>query len=102
MNPLIIHDFGVYMRVSQGKFLISKREKPSTTSERMKFDTSMSSKTNVSERVIAEFFPRECPHDMIIITNHSGVTTFEALRWLSKFEIGLVFLNFHGDLLSVC
>ncbi len=79
MNPLLISGFGNHIRVDKRRLVI----------------------VNKLDNYKFEFYPHQIPYDSIIIDGHTGNITFEAMRWLIKHDVSLIFLNWNGNLLSV-
>ena len=79
MNPLLISGFGTSINVEKAKLIIKNRLKNKNY----------------------EFAPHKIPHDSIILDNHSGVISFDAMKWLLKHDIQLSILNWNGNLLGV-
>jgi CRISPR-associated protein Cas1 len=46
------------------------------------------------------FAPRQCYYDSIVIENARGHVQLDALRWLSKHNIPIFFLDFNGETIS--
>jgi CRISPR-associated protein Cas1 len=55
---------------------------------------------NKLDHVHVEFFPHQCPHDLLVLGSPRGIVTLEALRWCSKQGIMITLLNWNGNLLS--
>jgi CRISP-associated protein Cas1 len=79
MNPLLISGFGNHISIDKRRLVI----------------------INKLDNYKFEFYPHQIPYDSIIIDGHTGNITFEAMRWLIKHDVSLVFLNWNGNLLSV-
>jgi CRISPR-associated protein Cas1 len=50
---------------------------------------------------IAEYEPRNFDFENVVLSNPNGVVTIAAMRWLSRNNIPILFMNFDGELLSV-
>ena len=79
MNPLLISGFGTSINVEKSKLIIQ----------------------NKLNNTKYEFYPHKIPHDNIILDNHSGNITFDAIKWLLKHDISLSILNWNGNLLGI-
>ena len=79
MNPLLISGFGTSINVEKAKLIIKNKLK----------DTKY------------EFYPHKIDHDSIILDGHTGVITFDSIKWLMKHNIQLTILNWNGNLLGV-
>ncbi len=78
MNPLLLSGFGIAINVDGRRLIIHDKVK--------------------NERLV--FYPHQIDYDSIIIDGHTGSITFEALRWLMKYDVHLSLLNWNGNLLS--
>lgn len=78
MNPLLISGFGNYISVDKRRLVI----------------------INKLDKYKFEFYPHQIPYDSIIVDGHTGNITFEAVRFLIKHDVSLIFLNWDGNLLS--
>ncbi|MBM3910148.1 MAG: CRISPR-associated endonuclease Cas1, partial [Thaumarchaeota archaeon] len=79
MNPLLISGFGTSINVEKSKLIIQ----------------------NKLNNTKYEFYPHKINHDNIILDNHSGNITFDAIKWLLKHDISLSILNWNGNLLGI-
>jgi CRISP-associated protein Cas1 len=78
LNPLLLSGFGTSISVDKRKLIIQNK----LANERL------------------EFYPHQISHDSIIIDDHTGSITFEAIRWLMKHDITVTMLNWNGNLLG--
>jgi len=76
MNPLLLTDFGISIDVNKAHLPIKQKES------------------------VMEFESHRIPYDYIVIDGHYGSISFEAMRWLSKYDVFIVLLNWNGNLLS--
>lgn len=86
MNPLHLAGFGVEIQASNAK---PHAELMITNGKR---------NNNITERHI--FLPRKIEYDSIILENCTGHISLAALRWLSKHNIPIFFLDFDGSTIS--
>ncbi len=86
MNPLHLSGFGVEIQASNAK---PHAELMITDGRR---------NNNISERYL--FLPRRIEYDSIILENCTGHISLGALRWLSKHNIPIFFLDFDGSTIS--
>jgi CRISPR-associated protein Cas1 len=78
MNPLLISGFGTSVNVDRRRLIIA----------------------NKLQGTRLEVWPHQAQFDSIVIDGHTGMISFEALRWLLKNGITLLTLNWNGRLLS--
>ncbi len=76
MNPLLLSGYGISIDVNKAHLTIKQKE------------------------TVMEFEPHRIPYDYIIIDGHYGSISFEAMSWLSKYDVFIVLLNWNGNLLS--
>jgi len=86
MNPLHLGGFGVEIQASNPK---PHAELMITNGRRSE---------SLPERYL--FLPRKIVYDSIILENCTGHVSLSALRWLSKHNIPIFFLNFDGSTIS--
>jgi len=86
MNPLHLSGWGVEVQASNSK---SHAELMITDGRR---------NNNIGERYL--FLPRRIEYDSIILENCTGHISLAALRWLSKHNIPVFFLDFDGSTIS--
>jgi CRISPR-associated protein Cas1 len=86
MNPLHLSGFGVEIQASNAK---PHAELMITDGRR---------DNNIGERYL--FLPRSIEYDSIILENCTGRISLAALRWLSKHNIPVFFLDFDGSTIS--
>ena len=79
MNPLLISGFGTSINVEKSKLIIQ----------------------NKLNNTKYEFYPHKINHDNIILDNHSGNISFDAIKWLLKHDIQISILNWNGNLLGI-
>ena len=79
MNPLLVSGFGTQINIEKRKLVIQNRLK--------------------DEKL--EFYPHKIDHDSIIVDGHTGIISFESMRWLLKHDISLAILNWNGNLLGI-
>ena len=86
MNPLHLSGFGVEILTSNPKphaelkITVGRKTNPTPTRYR--------------------FLPRTIEYDSIVLENASGQISLAALRWLSKHNIPIFFLDFNGETIS--
>ena len=86
MHPLHLSGFGVEILTSNPK-------------PHAELKITVGRKSNPSpERYL--FFPRRIEYDSIILENATGQISLAALRWLSKHNIPIFFLDFDGSIIS--
>jgi len=78
LNPLLVSGFGTSINVDKRKLIV----------------------TNKLQKSRLEFNPHKIEHDSIIIDGHTGIISFESMRWLMKHNIHLTLLNWDGNLLA--
>jgi CRISPR-associated protein Cas1 len=78
MQPLLISGFGTSVNVERRRLII----------------------TNKLQGTRLEVWPHQAQFDSIVVDVHSGMISFEALRWILKNGISLITLNWNGNLLS--
>jgi len=76
MNPLLLTGYGISIDVNKAHLTIKQKES------------------------VMEFEPHRIPYDYIIIDGHYGSISFEAMMWLSKYDVFIVLLNWNENLLS--
>lgn len=76
MNPLLLSGFGITIEVNKARLTVKQKDE------------------------IVEFEPHRMPYDSIVIDGHYGSVSFEAMRWLSKYDVSVILLNWNGNLLS--
>jgi len=76
MNPLLLSGYGISIDVNKAHLTVKQKEN------------------------VMEFEPHRIPYDYIVIDGHYGSVSFEAIRWLSKYDINIALLNWNGNLLS--
>jgi CRISPR-associated protein Cas1 len=86
MNPLHLSGLGVEIQASN----------PKPHAELMITDGRRNN--NIGERYL--FLPRRMEYDSIILENCTGHVSLAALRWLSKHNIPIFFLDFDGSIIS--
>ena len=86
MNPLHLAGFGVEILTSNPK-------------PHAELKITVGRKSNTS-RVRYLFPPRRIEYDSIILENATGQISLAALRWLSKHNIPIFFLDFDGSTIS--
>jgi hypothetical protein len=86
MNPLHLGGFGVEILTSNSK-------------PHAELKVTVGRKTNPSP-VRYVFLPRRMEYDSIILENATGQISLAALRWLSKHNIPVFFLDFDGSTIS--
>ena len=78
MNAILISGFGVAINVDKRRLVIVNR----------------------LENTRTEFMPHQIPFDALLLDNHSGTISLDALRWLVKMDVSVSLLNWNGALLS--
>ena len=86
MNPLHLSGWGVEIQASN----------PKPHAELMIRDGRQNE--DLPERYL--FLPRRIEYDSIILENSTGHISLAALRWLSKHNIPIFFLDFDGSIIS--
>jgi CRISPR-associated protein Cas1 len=86
MNPLHLSGFGVE--------ILTNNPKPHA-----ELKITVGRKTNPTP-IRYLFQPRTCEYDSIILENGTGQISLAALRWLSKHNIPIFFLDFNGEIIS--
>jgi len=76
MNPLLLSGYGISIDVNKAHLPIKQKES------------------------VMEFEPHRILYDYIVIDGHYGSISFDAMRWLSKYDISIALLNWNGSLLS--
>lgn len=81
MNPLVINDFGVTMRVWDNSLVIENKK---------------------LKKQYACLPPRASDYDTIVMgSHHTGSVSFDAIRWLSGHLIPVYFMSWNGHLDSI-
>lgn len=78
MKPLLLSGFGISLRVDKRRLIVENKLKGETTI----------------------FHPHQMDYDSIVVDGHTGMVTFEAVRWLMKHDVNLTLLNWNGELLG--
>ena len=79
MQPILLSGFGTSVNVDKRRLVIS----------------------NKLQGTRLEAWPHQAQFDSIVVDGHTGVISFEALRWLMKHDISVTMLNWNGNMLSV-
>jgi len=75
MNSLLLSGYGISIDVKKAHITIKQKE------------------------IVMEFKPHRIPYDYIVIDGHYGSISLEAMRWLSKYDVFIVLLNWNENLL---
>jgi CRISPR-associated protein Cas1 len=74
VQPILISGFGTSINVEKRRLVIFNK--------------------NENSRI--EFLPHQIPYDTLILDNHSGSITLDALRWLVKMDVSVCLLDWTG------